>query len=74
MMWNLKIVGEGMFKFQVFGKLFEVLAEYDIIDYATNDGTIYLVRRANDHTKQMWTEDFIQAQDLCKEDYKARFL
>lgn len=73
MMYNLKTTGEGTYKFQVFGGLYEVLASYDIIDHSTEEGTMYLVQRSEDHTKAMWTEDFIDAQDICKGDYKARF-
>lgn len=73
MMYNNKCVGEGTFKFQIFGKLFEVLAEYDIIDHSTEQGTMYLVQRADDPTKQAWVDDIIQAEELCKADYKARF-
>lgn len=73
MMYNVKCVGAGFFKFQVFGQLYEVLAEYNIIDHSTEQGSMYLVQRANEPAKQMWADDFIQAQDLCKQDYKARF-
>ena len=72
-MYNCKITGEGFFKFQVYGKLYEVLAEYNIIDHSTEQGTMYLVQRAEDTTKQMWADDIIQAENICKEDYRARF-
>ena len=73
MMYNVKCVGTGFFKFQVFGQLYEVLTEYDIIDHSTEHDSKYLVQRANEPDKQMWANDFIEAQDLCKQDYKARF-
>lgn len=73
MMYNCKTTGEGTYKFEVYGKLYEVLASYDIIDYSTEEGTMYLVQRTEDYSKAVWTEDFIAAQDICKIDYQARF-
>lgn len=73
MIYNCHNTGTGKYIFQVFGKLYEVLAEYNIFDYSTEQGTMYLVQRADDPTKQMWADDIIQAEDLCKADYKARF-
>lgn len=73
MMYNLKSVGEGAYKFVVYGALYEVLAEYNIIDYSNEQGTMYLVQYSKDTTQQLWTDDFIKAQDICKADYKARF-
>lgn len=73
MMYNLKNVNEGFFKFLVYGKLYEVLAEYNIIDYSNEQGTMYLVQFAKNPTEQMWVDSFVKAQDLCKADYKARF-
>ena len=72
MMYNCKTIGDGVYEFNVYGRLYEVLASYTITDYSTEQGTMYLVQRADDKTKSVWTEDFIQAQDICKADYTAR--
>ena len=72
MMYNCKTIGDGVYEFNVYGRLYEVLASYTITDHSTEQGTMYLVQRADDTTKSVWTEDFIQAQDICKADYNAR--
>ena len=69
----LRITGDENYSFIVENNTTgKMLAKYYIIDYSTDRGCMYLVQRAEDTKKAVWTEDFIQAQNICKADYMAR--
>ena len=48
------------------------LAEYRIVDYSTEQGTMYLVHRAEDASLAVWVDNIVQAWAVCKQDYMAR--
>lgn len=72
MQYTIASKGCGVFELEVINQRNDVLAKYTIIDHSTEQGLLYVVQRTEDYTKQLWTDSYIHAIHLCKEDYKHR--
>lgn len=74
MMYNFYSTGKGTFNFECINENDYLVAVYRLVDYSTEQGTMFLVQRAENPAIQMWTENFIEAQNLCKRDCTNRGL
>lgn len=71
--YSERTIGNGITAYEVLNAdTMRVLAEYHIIDHSTEQGTLYLVHRAEDTNKAVWVDNIAQAWAVCKQDYMAR--
>ena len=64
MQYTIASKGCGVFELEVINQRNDALAKYTIIDYSTEQGTLYLAQRTEDSTKQIWTDSYTQAIHL----------
>lgn len=61
-----QIIDDGIIAFKVQN------TEYRIVDHSTEQGTMYLVHRAEEPSRAVWVDNIVQARQVCKQDYMAR--
>lgn len=71
--YSERTIGNGITAYKVLNAdTMQVLAEYHIVDHSTEQGTMYLVHKAEDTSKAIWVDNIAQAWAVCKQDYMAR--
>lgn len=71
--YSERTIGDGITAYEVLNaNTLQTLAEYHIVDHSTEQGTMYLVHRAEDTSKAVWVDSIVQAWAVCQQDYIAR--